>query len=141
MGDSGYIVSIVMRLSNVHYQRAPINCKLLQKSYLVGTFDNATHKVNEYGVRFGNENNQLLFETEHGTRFKVIQIAGRFARKIVDYTEIEQTMQQGDIIGLIRLGSQVTLIMPANVKLRVNVGDIVVDGETIIAEELLILDM
>ncbi len=136
VGDSGYIVSIVMRLSNVHYQRAPIKCKLLQKSYLAGTFDNATHKVNEYGVRFGNESNQLLFETAHGTRFKVIQIAGRLARKIVDYTVPGQTLQQGDIIGLIRLGSQVTLILPANVKLRVQEGDRVIDGETIIAEEL-----
>ena len=105
VADSGYIVSIIMRLSNVHYQRAPVKCKLVQKTYSPGIFDNATRSVNKYGIRFGNESNQMLFETEGGTRFKVIQIAGRLARKIVDYTQPDQIIRQGDIIGLIRFGS------------------------------------
>ena len=138
VGDSGYIVSIVMLISDVHYQRAPIKCRLVKKIYSPGLFDSATRRVNKYGVRFGNESNQMLFETERGTRFKVIQIAGLLARKIVDYIEPGQQMKQGDIIGLIRFGSQVTLILPANVELRVKEGDVVVDGETIIAEEILL---
>ena len=137
VADSGYIVSIIMNVNNVHYQRAPVNSKVVRKMYTPGLFRNAVKKVNRYGIRFENENNEILLETMNGTRFKVIQIAGFLARRIEDYVEPGQVLKQGEVIGLIKLGSQVTLVFPSNVKILVKEDALVTDGETIIAEEVI----
>lgn len=136
VGDHGHLVSIMMNLQNVHYQRAPINSKLIDEYYQPGRFNNATVMSNRYGIRFENEYNSMLFETEKGTRYKVIQIAGFLARRIVSYLDPGQTAKQGEVIGLIKMGSQVTLVFPGDVAIKVKEGDHVVDGETIVAEEL-----
>ncbi|MBL0309619.1 MAG: phosphatidylserine decarboxylase [Bacteroidetes bacterium] len=127
---AGTMVSIQLNVANVHYQRAPSSGKLLSEKYVTGSFNNAVSMSNEYGIRFENEHNELLFETMSGKRYKVIQIAGFLARRIEDYVTPQQLVRQGEVIGLIKLGSQVTLILPHNVKVAVKKGDTVVDGET-----------
>lgn len=131
---AGTIVSIQMDVTNVHYQRAPVSSKLISEEYVPGSFNNAVQMSNEYGIRFENENNQLLFETASGKKFKVIQIAGFLARRIEDYVEPNQSVQQGDVIGLIKLGSQITVILPYGIPVTAKVGDVVTDGETPLAE-------
>jgi phosphatidylserine decarboxylase len=81
-----------------------------------------------------NEYNAMLFEREDGIRFKVIQIAGFLARRIVPYLTVSNVVQQGEVIGLIRLGSQVTIIFDHHVEVLAQVGDKVVDGETVLAK-------
>jgi phosphatidylserine decarboxylase len=76
----------------------------------------------------------MLFEREDGIRFKVIQIAGFMARRIVPYLEIKDVVEQGDVIGLIKFGSQVTIIFDTNTEVVAEVGDVVIDGETILAK-------
>lgn len=127
---AGTIVSIQLHVANVHYQRAPVAGKVLAKRYVTGSFNNAVRMSNEYGIRFENEHNELLFETQKGIKYKVIQIAGFVARRIEDYVQPQQRVQQGDVIGLIKLGSQVTVILPHQIKVAVKVGDTVTDGET-----------
>ncbi len=136
LGDSGYIVSIMLQINDVHYQRAPINARLVEKKYQPGKFNSAVKHLNRFGIRFENEYNELLFETENGTRFKVIQIAGYVARRIEDFLETGQPVKQGEVIGVIKLGSQVTMVFPHNVNLKIKEGDYVIDGETIIADEI-----
>ncbi len=132
--SEGWLIAIEMDISNVHYQRAPIKSTLISKEYTPGKFKNALIQTNEYGMRLENERNSLLFETESGLKYKVIQIAGLVARRIVDYIEPNQKLDQGDIIGLIKLGSQVSLILPSTLEPAIGVGDKVIDGETIIAK-------
>lgn len=127
---SGIILSIQLNVANVHYQRAPTSGRLLSEKYVTGSFNNAVSMSNEYGIRFENEHNELLFETLGGKKYKVIQIAGFVARRIEDYVQPQQLVRQGEVLGLIKLGSQVTLILPHNVKVAVKEGDSVVDGET-----------
>lgn len=127
---AGVIVSIQLNVANVHYQRAPTSGRLLSENYVSGSFNNAVGMSNEYGIRFENEHNELLFETLDGKKYKVIQIAGFVARRIEDYVVPQQPVKQGEVVGLIKLGSQVTLILPHNVKVAVKEGDTVVDGET-----------
>ena len=43
-------------------------------------------------------------------------------------------MKKGDVYGLINLGSQVTLIMPKNVTIKVKKGEKVKAGKTIIGK-------
>jgi phosphatidylserine decarboxylase len=130
---AGTIVSIQMNVTNVHFQRAPLASKLLSERHVSGSFNNAVLMSNEYGIRFGNEHNELLFEATDGKRFKLVQVAGFVARRIVDYVSPNQELKQGELVGLIKLGSQVTVLLPHGVKVNANVGDVVTEGETVLA--------
>ncbi len=129
---SGTLISVEMDVTNVHYQRAPIRSRFLGAVYREGAFRNALIRNNKFGFRLENEHNAMLFETPDGLRYKVVQIAGLVARRIVDYVEPQQELKQGEVIGLIKLGSQVTLILPPEVEPQVKAGDKVVDGETVV---------
>jgi phosphatidylserine decarboxylase len=133
---AGTIISIQMDVTNVHYQRAPVDGKIVAETYTHGSFHNAVQMSNEYGIRFENEHNEFLMETPTGEKYKVIQIAGFLARRIVDYTKPGQIVKQGDVIGLIKLGSQVTVLLPHDVEVLVKNGDVTIDGETILGKAL-----
>lgn len=132
---AGTIISIQMDPMNVHYQRAPMAGKVISKNYATGSFNNAVVMSNEYGIRFENEHNEFLLENTSGKKYKIIQIAGFLARRIVDYTKAEQAIEQGDVIGLIKFGSQVTVILPHDAEVTAKVGDVTIDGETILAKQ------
>ncbi len=131
---AGTIISIQMDVTNVHYQRAPVDGKVVTETYTHGSFHNAVQMSTEYGIRFENEHNEYLMETPTGKKYKVIQIAGFLARRIVDYTKPGQAVKQGDVIGLIKLGSQVTVLLPHDVEVLVKNGDVTIDGETILGK-------
>ncbi|HLP20330.1 MAG TPA: phosphatidylserine decarboxylase, partial [Chitinophagales bacterium] len=78
---------------------------------------------------------EFLMETTTGKKYKVVQIAGFVARRIVDYTANEQEVKQGDVIGLIKFGSQVSVLLPHDVAVDVKVGDVTIDGESILGHE------
>ena len=132
---AGTIISIQMDVTNVHFQRAPTAGKVIAEKYTKGSFNNAVVMSNEFGIRFENEHNEFLMETTNGKKYKVIQIAGFLARRIVDFTTPNQPVKQGDVIGLIKLGSQVTIILPHDVTVLAKKGDVTVDGETVIATQ------
>ena len=133
VAPSGTMISIEMDVTNVHFQRAPLSATLIDEAYTTGKFQNALIQTNEYGIRTENEHNSMLFETTNGLRYKVVQIAGLLARRIVDYVEPGQQVTKGEVIGLIKLGSQVSLILPAGLDIQAKVGEIVTDGESILA--------
>ena len=105
IGAKGWIIAITMDLTNVHYQRAPIKSTLISKAYKKGKFRNALMNNSELGFHPENEQNAMLFSGPNDVKFKVIQIAGLVTRRIEDYVEIGEEVNQGDVIGLIRLGS------------------------------------
>ncbi len=137
LGERGTLVSITLNLHNIHYQRAMIEGRYLSSEYKKGEFNNALVHENEYGMRFENEHNVMLFESSKGTRYKVIQLAGFAARRIEDFMVAggEASVKQGDVISVIKLGSQVTVIFPEGVEVLAKPGDRVIDGETILARE------
>ena len=132
--SSGWLIAIEMDVTNVHYQRAPMAGRFLQNNYVEGRFNNALIQTNRFGLRLENERNDLLFETETGLRYKVVQVAGLLARRIEDFVEPGQNLAAGEVIGLIKLGSQVGLILPENAIPSVKPGQKVIDGETIVAK-------
>ncbi len=132
---AGTMISIVMNVTNVHYQRAPHESKLVSKNYVQGKFNNAVANDNPFGIRFENEHNSMLFEKQNGKRYKVIQIAGLLARRIEDFVEPGDELKKGDLIGLIKLGSQVTVILPSGVQPKVSVGQTILDGDVLAVEE------
>jgi phosphatidylserine decarboxylase len=132
---SGTIISIVMNVTNVHYQRAPINGVVLKRQYTQGKFNNAVVNDNSFGIRFENEHNEILFESPDQKRVKIIQIAGFLARRIEDYVQLNQSVNKGDVVGLIKFGSQVTVILPKGIKPLVQKDQIVLDGEPLAVME------
>ncbi|MDD2537549.1 MAG: phosphatidylserine decarboxylase [Candidatus Absconditabacteria bacterium] len=133
IGSGATMISIMMTPMDVHYQRAPSDATLIEQQYVEGRKLNAMRGSESLKATLQNEYNAMLFEREDGVRYRVIQIAGFVARRIVPYLQVEDVVRQGDIIGLIKFGSQVTIIFDSNVEIVAKVGDVVIDGETLLA--------
>ncbi|MGH9560588.1 MAG: phosphatidylserine decarboxylase, partial [Terracidiphilus sp.] len=61
------------------------------------------------------------------------QIAGLLARRIVCRCSEGQSLNRGERVGLIKFGSRVDVLLPANAELRVKVGQRVKGGASILA--------
>ncbi len=125
------LITIVMTMLNVHWQRAPFSGTVAKVSYKEGKFHNAVRNAESMKV-FENEKNEIVVNGKINA--KVIQIAGVLARRIKCFVKKNQKINKGQIIGLITFGSQVALIVPETVKLKVKEGQRVRAGETIIGE-------
>ena len=121
-------ISIFLSIFNVHRQRVPLSGKVISKQYNSGKFLAAfNHKAS-----LDNEQMVVTFETENGKQYKIKQIAGRIARRILNYMEPENSVQRGQRLGFIRFGSRVDIIVPADFQINVNLGDAVLGNQTII---------
>ncbi len=126
------IVSIMLTIFDVHYQRASFNGKIISQEYHSWKFLNAVRHATNLNSTLTNENNQILIETPEGIRYKIIQIAWYVARRIVSYISVWDTISTGNLIGLIKLWSQVTIVFDNKVEITAQVWQKVIDGETII---------
>ena len=123
-------ISIFLSIFNIHSQRVPISGKVISKQYNPGNFLIAfNHKAS-----MDNEHTAVLFETENGKRYKIKQIAGFFARRILNYMEPENLVQRGQRLGFIRFGSRVDIILPRDFQIDVSLGDMVQGNKTIIGQ-------
>ncbi len=126
--DTDYtMISIFMGPFDVHVNRSPISGEVVDIIYIEG----------KYLPAFGDvlvENERNIIVIDGKIRTVTIQIAGTFARRINCYVDLDQTLNMGDKIGMIRLGSQVVLIYPSKITTIVKVGDKVKAGESIIGE-------
>lgn len=129
------LVSIMMTPLDVHYQKAPMEAKMLEEEYVKGRFWNAMRSNKTMKSTFQNEYHSMLFETPEKYQFRVIQIAGFIARRIVDFLNPWQAVQQGEKIWLIKLWSQVSIVLDQNFEITAKVGDKVIDGETVLAKK------
>ena len=121
-------ISIFLSVFNVHRQRVPLSGKVISKQYNSGKFLAAfNHKAS-----FDNEQMVVTFESEDGKQYKIKQIAGLIARRIVNYMEPENSVQQGQRLGFIRFGSRVDIIVPADFQINVSLDDAVLGNQTII---------
>jgi len=131
---TGTIISIHMKVTDVHFQRCPMSATVRKIEYSKGDFKNAISKTPDGIIRYNNEHCSYLFETPDGIKYKVVQIAGFLARKIQSFINEGQAVVQGEQIGVIKMGSQVTVVLPESIVPIVKVGDIVVDGETVLGK-------
>jgi phosphatidylserine decarboxylase len=69
-----------------------------------------------------------------GVKIGVRLIAGLIARRIVPWVAQNDIVQRGERISLIQFGSRVDVYLPLNAKIKVQLGDRVVGGESILAE-------
>ena len=121
-------ISIFLSVFNVHRQRVPLSGKVISKQYNSGKFLAAfNHKAS-----LDNEQTVVTFETENGKRYKIKQIAGLIARRILNYMEPENRVERGQRLGFIRFGSRVDIIVPEDFQIDVSLGDMVRGNQTII---------
>lgn len=128
VAKKGYIISIFMNPLDVHYNRAPIGGKVISVTHTAGKL----LPVNTIENGFLNEKVETIIQGK--IRINVIQIAGLIARRIEPFMKKGNMVKKGELIGLINLGSQVTIILPKNIKFKVKKGDKVKAGESIIGE-------
>ena len=127
--DKRLQVSIFMSPTNVHVNRAPIAGEVKYSAYHPGKYLVAWHpKSSEL-----NERTSIVID--NGT-FDIMmrQIAGKLARRIVNYLEEGHEVEQGEQFGFIKFGSRVDLFLPLNTKVDVKLGQKVKGGVTIIGE-------
>ena len=121
-------ISIFLSVFNVHSQRVPLSGKVISKTYNSGKFLAAfNHKAS-----LDNEQTVVMFETKSGKMYKIKQIAGLIARRILNYMEPENRVERGQRLGFIRFGSRVDIIVPEDFQIDVSLGDMVRGNQTII---------
>jgi len=123
-------ISVFMNVFNCHVNRSPIAGKVVEINYRPGKFFNAS--LDKASV--DNERNSLVLQIPDGRQIVVVQIAGLVARRIVSFVKPKQTLRIGQRFGLIRFGSRVDIYLPTGVQPLVCIGQIMVSGETVIAD-------
>jgi phosphatidylserine decarboxylase len=123
-------ISTFMNIHNVHVNRMPLGGTIQKIIHHNGGHLPAFRKESD-----SNERLVMLIKTDIGL-LKIVQIAGTVARRIVPYVSEGDTLNKGERIGLIRLGSRVDVYLPTKkIKtLTIQVLDIVKAGEDSLAE-------
>jgi len=122
-------VSIFMNVFDCHVNRSPCSGKVSEIIYKPGKFINASlDKSSEE-----NERNYYKINNSHDEDVIVVQIAGLVARRIVTETSVNEELQQGSRLGMIRFGSRADLYFE-NYEPLVKVNQKTIAGETLIAK-------
>jgi phosphatidylserine decarboxylase len=124
------VVGIAMSFLDVHVNRSPIAGKIKLRKHFPGRFGS----LGQPGMVFENERATTLIESK-GMEIAVVQIASRLVRQIAAYVRVDDEVALGQRIGVIRLGSQVDVVMPRRDDLEVVVkpGERIYAGKTILA--------
>jgi phosphatidylserine decarboxylase len=129
-GSKWLRIGIFLSVFNVHVNRFPLAGRVVAKDWGGGAFRAA------FNPRAEAENARcaLTLETEAGVRFRVVQIAGPIARRIVCHPQVGDWVRRGDRYGLIRFGSRTDVFLPPTAVATVKARDRVRGGSTIIAQ-------
>jgi phosphatidylserine decarboxylase len=125
-------ISIFLSVFDVHVNRAPISGAVSRVHYQKGQYLNAMNPASAER----NEQSVITLRGEGadaGFEITFKQIAGLLARRIVCRCAAGQTVGRGERVGLIKFGSRVDVLLPANAELRVKVGDRVKGGASVLA--------
>jgi len=122
-------VSIFMSPANVHVNRNPISGEVIYSTYHPGKYLVAWHP------KSSTENERHSVVLRNGSKeILVKQIAGALARRIINYLNVGDKVDQGKEMGFIKFGSRVDLLLPPGSKINVSMNQIVKGGVTIIGE-------
>jgi len=126
--DKRLQVSIFMSPTNVHVNRNPVSgtvnyFKYHPGKYLVAWHPKSSTENERTTVVIGNGEGEILLR----------QIAGFMAKRIVNYVEIGEEVEQGTDMGFIKFGSRVDLYLPLDAKMEIEIGQKVKGNKTVIA--------
>jgi len=121
-------ISIFLSVFDVHVNRSPIGGVISRVSYQKGQYLNAMNPASADR----NEQNVVVVRGE-GIEVCFKQIAGLLARRIVFNHHTGDKLERGQRVGLIKFGSRVDVLLPAEALLQVKVGQRVKGGSSILA--------
>ena len=122
-------ISVFMNVFNCHVNRSPITGTINEIFYKPGKFLNASlDKASEE-----NERNYYKITSENKDEIVIVQIAGLIARRIVCDVSKNQSLKQGERLGMIRFGSRVDIYFK-NFNVLAKVGQNVSAGESLLAK-------
>ena len=128
IGESSQVISIFLSIFDVHAFRYPFDGKIKsvnnKNGSFIAAFNHNASEVNEQIITVIKSNNFT---------FKIKQIAGLVARRILCYAKPNEVVQKGDRMGFIRFGSRADIVVSSEIKICVNVGEKVKAGESVIA--------
>ena len=121
-------ISIFLSVFDVHVNRSPIAGVLASVCYQKGQYLNAMNPASA-------DQNEQNIVTVRGDGYEVTfkQIAGLLARRIVFNLKEGGWVDRGQRVGLIKFGSRVNVLLPAEAELRVKVGQRVKGGSSVLA--------
>ena len=122
-------IGIFLALWDVHVQRSPLDGQVIAQHRRAGGYRPAMSRAATHG------NNQLAtYVWTAAGPCVVTQISGLIARRIVSWVEPGTWLVQGERLGMIKFGSQVTVRLPVTAIPLVAVGQRVRAGLTPVAE-------
>jgi len=121
-------IGIFMSPLDVHVNRMPVTGRIISVQYQRGKFRPAFAT----SAAEVNEQNAVTIEDAHGRRLVLVQVAGMLARRIVCRLRDGEHVRRGQRYGIIMLGSRVDLYCSPEVALKVQVGQRVKAGETVV---------
>lgn len=122
-------ISIFMSPTNVHVTRYPASGTITFSKYHPGKYLVAWHPKSSEE----NERTTVVIKTPKFGEILYRQIAGAMARRIVNYAEKGESVQQGDDSGFIKFGSRVDLFLPLDCQINVKLNQKVKGAQTCIA--------
>ena len=131
MGGECQRISIFLSVFDVHVQNAPVTGCIAFFKHSPGQYLNAMRadcaKFNE-NILIGIESVEPR-DQKIGLRL----IAGLIARRIVPFVAQNDPVRRGERISLIQFGSRVDVYLPKTAKIKIQLGDRVVGGQTVLA--------
>ncbi len=121
-------LSIFLNVFDVHVNRSPVSGTVKVVEYREGVFLNAMKPESVL------HNEQTLIVIDAGgytVSFK--QIAGLLARRIMCSVKPGDRVERGQRVGLIKFGSRVDVLLPAEAELKVKTGVRVRGGSSVLA--------
>jgi phosphatidylserine decarboxylase len=121
-------VSIFMSPANVHVNRNPISGEVVYNQYHKGKYLVAWNPKSSTE----NERHSVVIK-KNNVEILVKQIAGALAKRIVNYLQVGQKVEQTQEMGFIKFGSRVDLLLPIGTKINVELNQVVQGGVTVVA--------
>ncbi|MEI6821271.1 MAG: phosphatidylserine decarboxylase [Bacteroidota bacterium] len=127
-----YLIGIAMTLFDVHINRSPIDGQIILIKHTEGTSIGLNTPIST----LQNERNTVVIKRDDEVMAGIVQIAARGVNRCIVLENEGTKVKRGQIIGKIRWGSQLDMIIPRNCHIYIREGEQVYAGSTIIAKLL-----
>ncbi len=127
--DERLQVSVFMSIFDVHINWSPCMGRVVYREHHKGrhlvAFNPKSSLINEHTT--------LVIRDETGREVMMRQIAGAVARRIICKPGVGKNLASGEMIGMIKFGSRVDLLLPPDAEVKVELGDRARGAETLMA--------
>jgi phosphatidylserine decarboxylase len=121
-------ISIFLSPMDVHVNRTPVSGRVTKVDFRKGKFLPAYHK----DAAASNERSEVWID-HAGIPVVFRQLVGILARRVVCRVQPGAELKAGDRFGMMKFGSRMDVFLPPTAELKVQVGDKVIGGVTVIA--------